>query len=217
MSSRSGVRILVVDDDPFGRTAIAAMLESRGFDHVKTAPGVVTAMECLGEFHPDVVIVDLDLGEGPNGIDLVDGLRRREPDLRIVVLSTYESPRLLGSNAGRLPADVTYLVKSMVTSAEVLVAAVEGVTDRPSRVVPDFASHKLSDTHIEILRLVARGLSNAEIGSRLVVSERTVEKSIARLIKILQIPADKTQNQRVMLAQMYLGMAGVVKGSSSAI
>lgn len=207
------MRVLVVDDDPFSRTAICAMLESKGVENVRAAEGVSSAIEHFGEFSPNVVVVDLDLGEGPNGVDLVESLRRRDRGIRVVVLSTYESPRLLGVVAGRIPSDVAYVAKAKVTSANVLIAAIEGFEAQVPEAESVAVSHKLSDLNLEILRLVARGLSNAEIATRLVVSERTVEKSIARLIKTLQIPADKTQNQRVMLTQLYFGMAGIVRSS----
>jgi DNA-binding NarL/FixJ family response regulator len=60
------------------------------------------------------------------------------------------------------------------------------------------------------LRLIATGYSNAEIARRLVVNERTVEKTIARLIKQLDVQTDKDQNQRVVLTQIYFRLIGVV-------
>lgn len=210
------IRVLVVDDDPFSRVAIRSMVESRGNIEVEDAEGVVAAIEGCESFDPDVAIVDLDLGEGPNGLDLVEGLRRCKPDMRIVVLSTYESPRLLGVGSDRLPGDVTYLVKSQVTSADVILSVVvDEESPKPAPLAAN-VSQNLSDTNLEILRLVARGVSNAEIASRLFLSERAVEKAIARLIKALRVPADKTQNQRVMLAQAYFAMAGVVKNPARA-
>lgn len=207
-------RVLVVDDDPFSRAAIRSMVESDGNIAVAATDGVAAALEECDRFDPDIAIVDLDLGEGPNGLDLVEGLRRRKPDLRIVMLSTYESPRLLGVGSDRLPDDVTYLVKSQVTSADVILSVViDDANPRPTLNAAT-ASQNLSDANLEILRLVARGLSNAEIASRLFVSERAVEKAIARLIKALRVPADKTQNQRVMLTQAYFAMAGIVKSPS---
>lgn len=205
------IRVLVVDDDPFSRVAIRSMVESRGNIEVEAAEGVAAAIEGCESFDPDVAIVDLDLGEGPNGLDLVEGLRRRKPDMRIVVLSTYESPRLLGVSSDRLPGDVTYLVKSQVTSADVILSVVIDEESPKPAPLAATVSQNLSDTNLEILRLVARGVSNAEIASRLFLSERAVEKAIARLIKVLRVPADKTQNQRVMLAQAYFAMSGIVK------
>jgi DNA-binding NarL/FixJ family response regulator len=210
--------VLVVEDDPFARTALEGLLKNCGFINVITCDGVVSAMATVDSFSPQLAVVDLDLGEGPNGIDLVDGLRRRIPELGVVMLSTYESPRLLGVASVQIPMGVIYLVKSEVVSPDVLLMAlqrcwesVHGKTEELMDLSNKKLPSKLSDQHVEIMRLVAHGYSNSEIALRLVVSERTVEKSISRLIKNLNLLTDKSQNQRVKITQAYFGMAGLVR------
>ena len=151
-------------------------------------------------------------------MDLVEVLRRKLPDLGIVVLSTYASPRLLGITSSQIPAEVVYLVKSDIESAEVLLGALRHCwetdhdpNDDSAQISGKMIPSKMSDQHIQIMRLVAHGHSNAEIAERLVVSERTVEKSISRLIKSLNLNTDKSQNQRVKITQAYFGMAGLVR------
>lgn len=216
MIDRSQHRVIAVDDDPFTRSAVSAMLLGAGFGSVSAFRSAAEAMASVDQVDPTVAVVDLDLGEGPNGVDLVEALRRHRPSLGVVFLSTYETSRLLGVSPSRIPRDVAYVVKSSVSNPEVLALAVEssvagGQTEDKSGLGVAEVSGALSDTHLEILRLLSQGHSNAEIALRLVVSERTVEKSIARLIKVMSISADKTQNQRVMLAQAYLAMSGVVR------
>ena len=97
-----------------------------------------------------------------------------------------------------------------ILDVNLLLYAIDEESPKPAPLAAT-VSQNLSDTNLEILRLVARGVSNAEIASRLFLSERAVEKAIARLIKVLRVPADKTQNQRVMLAQAYFAMSGIVK------
>jgi DNA-binding NarL/FixJ family response regulator len=211
-------RVLVVDDDSFTRTALEGLLRNCGFSQLLTCEGVGAAMASVEVFNPQLAIVDLDLGEGPNGMDLVEVLRRKLPDLGIVVLSTYASPRLLGITSSQIPAEVVYLVKSDIESAEVLLGALRHCWETDHDLNDDSAQisgmkipSKMSDQHIQIMRLVAHGHSNAEIAERLVVSERTVEKSISRLIKSLNLNTDKSQNQRVKITQAYFGMAGLVR------
>lgn len=214
--NRSEHRVIAVDDDPFSRSAVSAMLLGAGFASVVAYRSAAEAVAEVDHVDPTVAVVDLDLGEGPNGVDLVEALRRHRPNLGIVFLSTYETSRLLGVSPSRIPRDVAYVVKSTVSTPEVLAMAVERCLSggRESANVgldvPE-VSGALSDAHVEILRLLAQGYTNAEIAARLIVSERTVEKSIARLIKVMGIGADKTQNQRVMLAQAYLTMSGLVR------
>ncbi len=218
MTNLFDARVLVVDDDSFTRTALEGLLRNCGFGQLLTCEGVGAAMAALEVFNPQLAIVDLDLGEGPNGMDLVEALRRKLPDLGIVVLSTYASPRLLGITSSQIPAEVVYLVKSDIESAEVLLGALrhcwetdQDLNDDPAQISGKMIPSKMSDKHIQIMRLVAHGHSNAEIADRLVVSERTVEKSISRLIKSLNLNTDKSQNQRVKITQAYFGMAGLVR------
>ena len=218
MTDLFDARVLVVDDDSFTRTALEGLLRNCGFSHLLTCEGVGAAMASVEVFNPQLAIVDLDLGEGPNGMDLVEVLRRKLPDLGIVVLSTYASPRLLGITSSQIPAEVVYLVKSDIESAEVLLGALRHCWETDHDLNDDSAQisgmkipSKMSDQHIQIMRLVAHGHSNAEIAERLVVSERTVEKSISRLIKSLNLNTDKSQNQRVKITQAYFGMAGLVR------
>lgn len=214
--NRSEHRVLAVDDDPFTCSAVSAMLLGAGFASVTAFRSATEAIAEVDNVDPTVAVVDLDLGEGPNGVDLVEALRRHRSSLGIVFLSTYETSRLLGVSPSRIPHDVVYVVKSTVSSPEVLAVAVERSLARGrerASVGPNVpeVSGALSDAHLEILRLLAQGYTNAEIAARLVVSERTIEKSIARLIRVMGIGADKTQNQRVMLAQAYLTMSGLVR------
>ena len=123
MTNLFDARVLVVDDDSFTRTALEGLLRNCGFSQLLTCEGVGAAMAAVEVFNPQLAIVDLDLGEGPNGMDLVEVLRRKLPDLGIVVLSTYASPRLLGITSSQIPAEVVYLVKSDIESAEVLLGA----------------------------------------------------------------------------------------------
>ena len=218
MTNLFDARVLVVDDDSFTRTALEGLLRNCGFSQLLTCEGVGAAMASVEVFNPQLAIVDLDLGEGPNGMDLVEVLRRKLPDLGIVVLSTYASPRLLGITSSQIPAEVVYLVKSDIESAEVLLGALRHCWETDHDLNDDSAQisgmkipSKMSDQHIQIMRLVAHGHSNAEIAERLVVSERTVEKSISRLIKSLNLNTDKSQNQRVKITQAYFGMAGLVR------
>ncbi len=216
------VCILLVEDDSFARTALEGLLKNLGFNNVAMCDGVSSAMSAIEFCEPSLAVIDLDLGEGPNGIDLVNALRRRLPDLGIVVLTTYSSPRLLGVSSMQIPLGVVYLVKSDLTTSQVLQDALTQCWEHGAKdpghskdsSIKDLAS-RLSDQQIDIMRLIAHGYSNSEIASRLFVNERSVEKSISRLIKSLNLNTDKTQNQRVKLSQAYFGLAGLVRRSET--
>lgn len=210
------LRVMLVDDDPFTRMTLVTTLTSLGF---MVAGDVATAKEALllaAETRPDVSVVDLDLGEGPTGLDVAHRLREMFPRIGLVVLSTYEEPRLMGFNQHPLPDDAIYLVKRTVVDPEILGKAVRMSVDDDFRqgtlrVVPkDALGVTLSDPQIDIMRLVAAGHSNAEIARRRSLTVPAVEKAIARLIKQLDLQASPDTNQRVAIAQAYFRLTGSV-------
>ena len=213
-----GTRVLLVDDDPFTRMALTTTLRSLDCDVVGDAPSAATALRMARELRPAVAVVDLDLGEGPTGIDLAHGLRTLDPSIGIVMLSTYEEPRLMGYNQPPLPEGSLYLVKKTVVDPEVLGRAIAMSRDpmiRDGRISIDAASQarisaKLTDLQIDIMRLVAAGHSNAEIARRRSLTVPSVEKAVARLIKQLDLQATPDKNQRVMIAQLYYQLTGAV-------
>ena len=86
---------MVVEDDDFTRSTVVSALQIQGVDVVCETGSVGPAMKLADGLKPDAVILDLDLGAGPTGMDLAIGLRRRYPKLGIVLLTTFEDPRLL--------------------------------------------------------------------------------------------------------------------------
>lgn len=210
------LRVMLVDDDPFTRMTLVATLGSLDCAVVGDVATAREALVVAAETRPDVAVVDLDLGEGPTGLDVAHRLRELMPTIGLVVLSTYEEPRLMGFNQHPLPEDALYLVKRTVVDPEVLGRAVRMSVDRDfrngtMRVVPkDAGGVKLSDPQIDIMRLVAAGHSNAEIARRRSLTVPAVEKAVARLIKQLGLQSSPDTNQRVSIAQAYYRLTGAV-------
>jgi len=203
---------IVVDDDDFTRVLLTRTLESAGYDGVSEAADAATAMRLADEHRPTLAILDLDLGPGPNGIDLAHGLRRLIPAIAIIILSSYQDPRLVGSNRP-MPIGAIYVSKRSVGDARVLEDAVSEVLAAPlaERVAPAPASggsRKLSDNQVEIMRLVAEGYSNAEIARRRSLTEAAVAKAVARLVKQLDLQAGAHDNVRVLITQAYYELIG---------
>lgn len=201
-------RVLIVDDDPFTRTMLGSVVEGLGFEIAASAGSFAEGLSLARQSPPDVALIDLDLGEGPTGIDLAHGLRRSQPDLGIVFLSTYVEPRLLGS-VPELPPGAIYLTKQEVADTSILGAALsaaQGATEWSAE--GNARLEGLSDSQVEVMRLVAAGYSNAEIARRLVIEEASVEKAVMRLIRQLDVKATRGENQRVMIAQAYFALSG---------
>ena len=205
----SSLKILLVDDDPFTLTMLTSTLNTLGFNEISSSRTVTQAIVAAKEELPDVAILDLDLGEGPTGIDLAHRLRKLNPIIGVIILSTYTEPRLIGTNQRPLPENSIYIVKQSISDTKVLLDAITNSVKSnfdPINAVslpPSTPISRIKDTQIEIMRLVATGISNAQIAEMLVMKEASVEKAIARLIKQLDIKATNRQNQRVLIAQEY--------------
>lgn len=158
-----------------------------------------------------MAILDLDLGLGPTGVDLAVQLRKRQPDLALVFLSVVPDPRLIGVDPSLVPAGSVYFVKSDLISGMDLREAVALALLRASGArSTDTALPRapLTDSQVELLRLLADGYSNREIARRRVVTEAAIERSITRLVHRLGLPSGSTANARVLLVRYYLSMAG---------
>ncbi|NDA50235.1 MAG: DNA-binding response regulator [Actinobacteria bacterium] len=203
---------IVVDDDDFTRVLLTRTLESAGHTSVVAAADAASGMRLADTHRPDLAILDLDLGPGPNGIDLAHGLRRLNPTIAIIILSSYQDPRLVGSTRP-MPLGAIYVSKRSVADAHVLEEAVTEVLASPlaERAAPAPAapgSRKLSDNQVEIMRLVAEGYSNAEIARRRSLTEPAVAKAVARLVKQLGLEAGAHDNVRVLITQAYYELIG---------
>ena len=207
----STVRLLLVEDDPLLRTALSTALAGDWSRIVGVAENAARAMEIAADTPFDVLLTDLDLGTGPTGAVLAHALRREHPSLGIVVLTSYSDPRLVGTKLSQLPPGTDYVMKQSIRDLDVLRSAVVRAAVRgstPNLPEPAFGSHVLTDTQIETMRLVALGLSNAEIAERRFVTEKSVAVTVSRILKQLGLEADRSRNPRVEIARTYYAMAG---------
>jgi len=206
-------QVVVVEDDPFLGGMIAETLSIRGFG-VHHAAGAAEALALIEEHDPDALVVDLDLGQGPSGLDVINALGDRLPEFGVLVLSNYPNPAAMIPGV-TLPPTVGYLVKRRLSSADDLVAALESLL---ADVVPRHARfHEavpvelamLTPGQFELLRLIAEGYSNETIATRRQVSVRSVESMVNRVFTALGLAADAKRNPRVTAAMLYARAMGV--------
>jgi DNA-binding NarL/FixJ family response regulator len=210
-------RILVVEDDAFTRASITGALSGHSVEVIGSCGTSAEAITAFESLNPDAVLLDLDLGYGPTGLDLARAFRIRKPNIGLVMLTTYEDPRLLRANLPDIPAGAEYLVKSNVDEIKTVVLAIKKsiANVAPGKRVNrntrrDLPSDLLAmtDAQIETLRMVAQGHTNSEIARLRVVSEKAVEQTISKISKALEIPAATNQNQRVHIARVYFRLTG---------
>lgn len=211
-----GARVLIVEDDSFTRSLLVATVTGLGHVVVGDCANAADAMRAAASETPDVALLDLDLGAGPTGADLGHALRRALPAIGIVLLTSYEEPRLMGTRL-RIPDDAVYLVKQAVSQPTEIDRALRlareprAHTSASGGVSVDSRAQGLSDGQIEIMRLVASGLTNAEIARRRYMSEHAVGKAVARLVTQLHLDYGDGDNPRVLITQAYFAMTGAAR------
>lgn len=203
--------MLVVDDDSFTASLLARSLEAIGWPVVGPAFDAAGALALVeAGSAPTTALLDLDLGSGPDGIDLAVALRQRFSDIGIVLLTAYRTPRFFRADPYHVPVGVRLVSKADVRDVTLLDAELRAAVAAPHAVNPGLLSPAitadgvtLTDGQVVILRLVADGLSNGAIAERLGIAESSVEKAVARLIRRLGLTREAGVNPRVLLARAY--------------
>jgi DNA-binding NarL/FixJ family response regulator len=211
-------RVLVVEDNDFTRMTLSGALVNAGLDVVGETGSAAEAIRLARRRAPDAAMLDLDLGRGPSGIDLAVELRELLPVIGVVMLSSYEDPRLTGRNVDHMPAGTHYAVKGRIGDAKTLsslimqaIAEARGAaTDAGGPAMPQVSG--LTDGQIEVMRLIADGMSNAQIAEARFVSESSVERMIGRIATELHLEALDGANRRVLIAREYMRMSGWLPG-----
>lgn len=206
-------RALIVEDDAFTRTLLAELLQAHGFETMEHATSGAALRE-FETFDPDVLVVDIQLAEPPNGAQLAYALHARAPYLGIVVVSQYPSPTT-AVGASPLPPGAAFVHKSRIESATVLLEAIESVLDdrlAPARLAAErdgSAIGSCTATQVEILRLIALGYSNERIARERGTSVRAVEQIVHRIYVRLGLDGDADGNVRVLAARTYAAAFGL--------
>ena len=208
--ARMSYRLLVVEDDGFTRMLLCSQLRELGHEVVGEAANCAEGLASAAVTRPDAVLVDLDLGSGPNGSDFAHGVRRLLPEVGILLLTTYVDVRLIG-DFRPLPAGTVFMVKRALTDVESLKMAIEmsvdPATHRPfADVHGDGSLNSLRDGQVELMRLIACGYTNAEIAKLRFLREASVGKATARLLRQLNLTVTNDRNPRILITQAYFAL-----------
>jgi DNA-binding NarL/FixJ family response regulator len=201
--------VLVVEDDGFMRSLIAGYLEGAGFV-VATAATAVSAQKQIRTLDPDAVVLDIDLGPGPSGLDIAKTLNLDSQEIGLVFLTNFADPRFAGYDIEAAHPSAAYLNKHMLEDPSILVEALNAVLletgvgqfRHDSRADRPFVN--LSGSQIQALRLIAEGKTNQQIAEIRNRSLPATESLVKRTLEVLGIPANASINGRVKAASEFV-------------
>jgi DNA-binding NarL/FixJ family response regulator len=179
MSEPQRIRVLVVDDHPLMRLGLRTRIDSEpDMKVVAEASDGPTAVTAHAQHRPDITLLDLRL-PGMDGPEIITVIRREDPDAKVIILTTYDADEDVyrAVQAGARG----YLLKG--TFAEGIMEAIRNVHAGRRLIAPEVAarladrvaSPSLTSREVAVLELVAKGMSNKEIGAALFVSETTIK------------------------------------------
>ena len=191
-------RVLVLEDEALLRSLLETNLLSRGFD-VQVAEDAISATKIVKSFDPDVLVVDIDLGEGVNGLELVSALGRADSTRGYVILSNYSA------SVKNIPEVryISYLNKQDVSNPETLVNEIEGVLRGRAKDFKHQKETKLTPSQLDILRMISEGMTNQQIAKKKSQSIRAVEQLLARTYLAMGLEKSSGQSRRVLAVQYY--------------
>jgi len=200
------MKILLCDDQAVIRDGLEMLLQlEKDFQVVGSAQDGFEAMELAVQKQPDLILMDLKM-PGMNGIEATREICKKHPNMKILVLTTYDDDEWV-FDAIRAGAS-GYLLKD--TSRQKIIEAIRGTMDGKSFVDPAVAGKlmnqvasnqtqpasilkdKLTERELDVLRLLAKGMTNTEIAGTLHLSEGTVRNHVSAILEKLGV-SDRTQ------------------------
>lgn len=183
---------------------------------VETSSDTASARKKITQFDPDILLLDISLGDGPSGLHLAHAIDQTRPDIAILILTKHPDAKSATSEGLELPARVGFLRKHLVNDVNYLLNAIEKVlADRSNEVRQDSDSDSpfrgLSPQAFQVLSLIAQGYNNNEIALRSKLSIKSVERWIDIIYKELEISKNGEINQRVEAARKYYEAVGIPK------
>jgi len=212
------MRVILVEDQALLREGLAGLFRDAGHDVIASLGDCSGLGEAVEELSPDVVILDVRLPPtfSDEGTRAAAALKSAHPDLGVLLLSQHIETAHSVELAG-LPG-FGYLLKDRVLDVQEFLAAVTRVATGGSaldpqvvaallnRTTPHDSVAQLTEREQHVLGLMAQGLTNTGIAKRLVLSERTVEAHIRRLLLKLDIADSEDANRRVLAVLLHLGV-----------
>jgi DNA-binding NarL/FixJ family response regulator len=212
------VRVVIAEDSVLLRAGLTRLLTDAGEDVVAVVGDGDILVEVVDRHRPDIAIVDVRMPptHTDEGLRAAVTIRRRWPDVAVLVLSQYVEERYAAELLGGDGSSVGYLLKDRVADVAEFLAAVRQVGEGGTALDPEVVAQllarsrrrdpleRLSRREREVLALMAEGRSNSSIAETLVVSDGAVEKHISNILTKLDLPATEQGHRRVLAVLRWL-------------
>ena len=212
------IRTVVADDSILLRDGVVRLLSDSGFEVVAAVGDAQALLDAATEQSPDLCIVDVRMPptHTDEGLRAAIEIKRRSPDIAVLVLSQYVEERYAGELLTGNVSGVGYLLKDRVIDVDDFLSSLRRVAAGGSAVDTEVISQilgrsrnraeidRLTPREREVLTLMAEGLSNAGIADRLVISAGAVEKHISNVFMKLGLEPEEGAHRRVLAVLTYL-------------
>jgi len=214
------MRVVICEDLVLLRDGLASLLTDDGNEVVAAVGDGDALIAAVDEHHPKLAIIDVRLPptQTDEGVRAAVDVRRRHPDVAILILSQYVEERYASDLLSGGSQGVGYLLKDRVADVREFLSAARRVAAGGTAIDPEVVSQLLSrrqrtdvldeltPREREVLGLMAEGHSNGAIAERLVVTNGAVEKHVSSVFMKLGLPPTDQQHRRVLAVLTYLGV-----------
>jgi DNA-binding NarL/FixJ family response regulator len=214
------MRVVIAEDLALLRGGIASLLKDDGHEVVAAVGDAESLLAAAAEHNPMLAIIDVRMPptQTDEGIRAAVELRRRQPEIAILILSQYVEERYATDLLSGGSRGVGYLLKDRVADVREFLSAARRVAAGGTAIDPEVVSQLLSRRHRadmldeltprehEVLALMAEGHSNSAIAERLVVTDGAVEKHVRNVFMKLGLPQTDQHHRRVLAVLTYLGV-----------
>jgi DNA-binding NarL/FixJ family response regulator len=197
------IRLLVCDDHQVIRTGLASLLAGTDIEIIGEADNAKEALRQAQKLKPDIVLLDIRMPDG-DGLATLEKLRAKVPESKVVMLSTYDNPTYVARAVALGACDYELKGSSREDIIATIVTAAKGESPSSAgelkkvaatmkvRQVIDDDDVPLTQRETQVLRHVALGLSNREIGRSLEISVETVKEHVQNILRKIAV-SDRTQ------------------------
>jgi DNA-binding NarL/FixJ family response regulator len=212
------VRVVIADDEALLREGLARLLEDAGFEVAGRCGDADALVRMVDARKPDAAIVDIRMppNHGDDGLVAAQEIRRRDPNVGLLVLSHYLDSRYAARLLEEVPEGAGYLLKDRVSEVAVVSDALRRISDGECVIDPAIVSRlvarkrergpldELTEREREVLSLVAEGRSNGAIAEQLFLSRKTVDSHISQIFMKLDLRESAEDHRRVLAVLAFL-------------